>query len=120
MEFFRQLPMKLDETSLRETFTLAALPQWCEEIYAVKAGEQAEQAQMDCLWGRYEIRREPIRGGLRFMLPTCPNALQFTLTTGFPPAPAAVMLHCTINRPPEVVDPDFAESLDMFMQAWRG
>lgn len=37
-------------------------------------------------------------GGVRFSVPDCPNALAWTVTTGYPPEPNRIVLHATINR----------------------
>lgn len=37
-------------------------------------------------------------GGVRFWVPDCPNALAWTVTTGYPPYPERIVIHATINR----------------------
>jgi hypothetical protein len=39
-----------------------------------------------------------IKGGVRFSLLECPNALCWTITTGYPPDRNSIIIHLTINR----------------------
>ncbi|MDQ7079135.1 MAG: hypothetical protein Q9M41_00525 [Paracoccaceae bacterium] len=115
MEFFRSVDIACDESDLQARLTVAALPQFCSEIGAVQDIEN-EQGRMQCLWGSFVVRRDLIRGGVRFHLPDCPNALAWTITTDLPPAPETVVLHATINR--QEHDPDFIESIELFLDEW--
>jgi len=54
-----------------------------------------------------------IKGGLRFYLEECPNALAWTVTTGYPPAREAVVLHLTINR--QRKQPQFVDEINEFL-----
>jgi hypothetical protein len=59
------------------------------------------------------VHREVIRDGLRFTLPKCPNALQWTLTA----EADGSLIHCTINRAEH--DAEFIETIEQFGEAWR-
>ncbi|GAB0148205.1 hypothetical protein McPS_09450 [Marichromatium sp. PS1] len=61
------------------------------------------------------MRRECLRGGVRFALPECPNALAWTLTETIDGG--AVMIHCTIAR--HDPEPEFVESIETFVEDWR-
>ena len=115
MEVFRIAAVSPGAAPLAEALSLDRLPEWCDEITAVRP-DGPDSGEMDCLWGVFAVRREAITGGVRFSLPGCPNALQVTITTGFEPAPESVVVHCTINRTDP--DPDFAESVADFTDAW--
>ncbi len=115
MEFFRELPLETDQENLRRVVVLSALPELCREIGAVHDID-GDNARIACLWGSFEVQRMPIRGGVRLALPTCPNALAWTVTAGLPPRPDRVVLHATINRRQH--DPDFIESIEDFLDAW--
>ena len=115
MEFFRELPVETDQDSLRKVLSLSALPELCGEIGEVHDID-GDSAQIECLWGSFAVQRLPIRGGVRFALPTCPNALAWTVTAGLPPEPDHVVLHATINR--RAHDPDFIESIEDFLDSW--
>ena len=99
MEFFCQADVRTSEAELRELLTLERLPELCEAIDDME--EQDEELGRPiyfCHWGRYHLVRTLASGGVRFSVPDCPNALAWTVTTGFPPAPGAVVLHATIAR----------------------
>jgi hypothetical protein len=50
------------------------------------------------MWGEFTLRREKIMGGVRFSMLDCPNALAWTITTGYPPDRTKAIIHLTINR----------------------
>ncbi|WP_018864473.1 hypothetical protein [Thioalkalivibrio sp. ARh3] len=116
MEFFRTLPLRAGTDSLQAELTVPALPRLCPAIDTLVEDAGPDAGVVYCLWGEFRVRRECINGGVRFSLPGCPNALAWTLTTGHPPTPEAVMLHLTINR--QEHDPDFVESLEFFADSW--
>ncbi len=116
MEFFATARIGADADLLKSQVTLERLPEWCASIDTVL--EQAgDSGRIYCVWGEFAVHRETIRGGLRFTLPGCPNALAWTITTGLPPEPDAVVIHCTINRRQH--DPDFIETIEAFVDDWR-
>lgn len=116
MEFFRELDMASEEARLQQELTIASLPRFCSEISEVLS-ETGDEGEVYCLWGSFQVRRECIRGGVRFTMPGCPNSLAWTVTSGLPPEPEHTVIHCTINRREH--DPDFIESLELFVDAWR-
>jgi hypothetical protein len=54
---------------------------------------------------------------VRFTLLNCINAVTWSLTTGLPPDPDAIVVHLTINRTEQ--DADFVDSLEQFADDWR-
>ncbi len=116
MEFFATARVGTDPGTLQEELTIERLPEWCASIDTVLEGS-GDRGRVYCVWGEFVVTRELIRGGLRFTLPGCPNALAWTVTTGFPPDPDAVVVHCTINRREH--DPDFIETIEAFVDDWR-
>jgi hypothetical protein len=76
-----------------------------------------DSGEIYCLWGEFKVNREIIRGGLRFTLPECPNALAWTLTCGADSVSPWIQIHCTINR--STHEPEFIESIRMFVEDWR-
>ncbi|WP_019627050.1 hypothetical protein [Thioalkalivibrio sp. ALJT] len=116
MEFFRTLPLQADAETLQAAITVPTLPRLSSAIDALLENAGPDAGVVYCLWGEFRVHRECINGGLRFSLPGCPNALAWTLTTGHPPAPDAVILHLTINRSEH--EPDFVESLEFFADSW--
>ncbi len=69
------------------------------------------------LWGEFVISYDKINGGIRFTLVDCPNALSWTITTGFPPERKKIAIHATINRTqkPE----EFIEEIQEFLDEWE-
>ncbi len=71
----------------------------------------------ETLWGAFSISYHKINGGIRFTLLDCPNALAWTITTGFPPERNKIMLHCTINRTQKPTE--FVEEINEFLDEWE-
>ncbi|WP_038051021.1 hypothetical protein [Thioalkalivibrio sp. ALJ1] len=117
MEFFRTLRTRLDANSIQRLLDIPALPVYCDAIDALVEHQGLDAGVVYCIWGEFRVHRERINGGLRFSLPGCPNGLAWTLSTGHPPSPDAVVLHLTINR--QHHDSDFVESLEAFADAWH-
>ncbi len=112
MEFFRIVPVRSSEAALQATLDLASQATACASISLVEPFDERE-GHLDGVWGEFLLRRSEIMGGVRFELVTCPNALQWTITTGFPPAPEQVVVHATINRPEQ--SPELVASLEAFV-----
>lgn len=116
MEFFAQVPAPAaTPEQLQTLLTIADLPRWCASLYAVRRAN-GQRGEIETLWGVFEVTREPIRGGVRFSLPGCPNAFTWSVTTGLPPEPGTIVVHATINRSGH--DPDFIESIETFVSDW--
>ena len=120
MEFFALAQCPLTATQIQDTLSGQQLAAWCATINRVLHWED-EQGEIYSLWGQFRVRRELIRGGVRFTLPECPNALAWTLTVA-PPAGGAeaspgLQVHCTINRTEH--DPEFIATLEDFVADWR-
>ncbi|WP_018880586.1 hypothetical protein [Thioalkalivibrio sp. ALE30] len=116
MEFFRNLPATLNAETLQRRLNVPALPAHSDAIDTLILDDGPDAGVVYCLWGEFRVHREVINGGVRLSLPDCPNGLAWTLTTGHPPDPQAVVLHLTINR--QEHDPDFIESLEAFADSW--
>jgi len=116
MEFFAIVELSTSQEAL-QTLSIDKLSQYCAEIEQVFHIEHENSGKIYCLWGEFTVHRQVINGGVRFSMPHCPNALAWTITTGFAPEPDKVLLHCTINRTEH--DPDFIESIQDFIQAWK-
>jgi len=113
MEFFRRVTGGFPSGSL-SGITITDLSRYCASIDRVLA-DAGDKGAIYCVWGEFEVERQPIRGGLRFSLPKCPNALAWTITEE-ENGRGEITLHCTINR--EEHDPDFVASIDQFMDDW--
>ena len=97
MEFFRFIKVKTQDRIIQDELTLQSLELISNEIFVI--GDQNKtEADIGGIWGEFTLTRSLIKGGLRFALLECPNALAWTITTGFLPDPEAVIIHLTINR----------------------
>lgn len=112
MEFFAEARATADETALQQALSIGQLAGYCASVERVLQ-DRGGHGLIYCVWGEFPVRREAIKGGVRFTLPTCPNALAWTITTG----PERVIVHCTINR--QTHDPDFIESIETFVEDWK-
>jgi hypothetical protein len=115
MEFYGLANWQTTEQEIQQEVRLDNLPDLCEMIYYLMES-QGELCKFDTFWGQFHLRREKINGGVRFTMPDCPNGLSLTVTTGHPPDPQSVFVHCTINRLEH--DPNFIETLEDFVKSW--
>ena len=115
MEFFAIAQVGLDEHAIQEQITVNRMENYCDTIAVLEAG--GEIGEIDTVWGEFLVQRQKIRGGVRFALLTCPNALAWTITGGFPPAPDGVVVHGTINRTEQ--SEEFVASVAKFIESWR-
>lgn len=112
MEFFRILKVKVQESDIQKTLTLSHLDSISNDIFVI--GDQfKDKASIGGIWGEFTLTRVEINGGLRFALLECPNALSWTVTTGFPPDPNSIVIHLTINRKQQ--KPAFIEEIEEFL-----
>ena len=115
MEFFAYAQVRMSASDIQRHININNLPQWCASIDKLLSVE-GERGDIYCVWGEFRVTRELIHDGVRFTLPNCKNAVQWTLSPN-PENSAETMVHCTINRPTQ--DPDFVESLEIFVNDWR-
>jgi hypothetical protein len=112
MEFFRIIKAKTQDKNIQGELTFEHLELMSNEIFII--GDQNKtEANIGGIWGEFTLTRTPIKGGLRFALVECPNALAWTITTGFPPDPEAVVIHLTINRQQQ--KEAFIEEIEAFL-----
>lgn len=116
MEFFVQIDKSVSAERLQQEIQVKDIPRYCSFVSEIRPDEHNEQ-EMISFWGVHTVRRELIRGGIRFTLPGCPNVLSWTITTDLPPNLDEVVLHCVINRMEH--DPDFIESIEGFVDDWK-
>jgi len=116
VEFFAVVHIETTPETLQK-LTVRKLNQYCSDIDKVLHIENDNSADVYCVWGEFTVHRQVINGGVRFSLPNCPNALSWTITTGFEPEPNEVVIHGTINRTEH--DADFIESIQLFIQSWK-
>lgn len=116
MEFFATTIIPATAEELQRRLTIGELPHWCASIEKV-LGDARSTGEIFCVWGTFHANREDMRNGVRFSLPDCPNALQWTVTTGHQPNPRHTVIHATINRTEQ--DQDFIDSIRQFVDDWK-
>lgn len=115
MEFFAELDNAgLDAERLQQELTIGVLPRYCASIETVLEDHGDGTGSIYTVWGVLEVTRQPILTGVRFSLPTCPNAVTWSVTAE---DGDRLVVHATINRPTH--DPDFVETLEQFVTDWR-
>ena len=97
MEFFAYARRKTTSEVLKERLTIASLPQFCASIDKVLE-DNGDTGRIYCVWGEFPVDRQTISGGVRFTLPSCPNACAWTITTGHPPDPETVAVGEAFSR----------------------
>jgi len=114
MEFFQEVSANdLDVSHLKHLLTIKNLPVMCASINTV-ISEQGNEADIYCIWGNFNLRRDEIRYGIRFSLLNCPHALAWTIT--FDEERQNIVIHCTIIDKAE--QEDFINSIHEFVTDW--
>ena len=112
MEFFRFVNVKTSEGHLQKSLTLNNLDKISTEIFNLEVPSE-RVSSIGGIWGEFTLSRTKIKGGIRFALLECPNALCWTITTGFPPELESVVIHLTINR--QQKNQAFIEEIEEFL-----
>ncbi len=112
MEYFRIIKIKTTEQQIHQYLSLANLDKISTEIFTLDEPSEQE-AQIGGIWGEFTLSLNEIKGGCRFALLECPNALCWTITTGYPPDPESIIVHLTINRTEK--DNEFIEEITDFL-----
>ncbi len=112
MEFFRTVDILTTEQIIQEVFILEKLEEMTNELILLNLIDD-KSALIGGIWGEFTLERSTINGGLRFALKECPNALVWTITTGYPPAINSLVIHLTLNRIEKLKD--FIEEVEEFL-----
>ncbi len=112
MEFFRTVDILTTEQIIQEVFILEKLEEMTNELILLNLIDD-KSASIGGIWGEFTLERSTINGGLRFALKECPNALVWTITTGYPPAINSLVIHLTLNRIEKLKD--FIEEVEEFL-----
>lgn len=117
MECCYRIEPAIPAERLEALCTLRALPALCADVYEL-TGEpvgdgDVERGEVSCVWGVFDTRVSRVRNGVRYELLSCPNALQWTVTT----RGGVTTLHGSINQMEP--DPDFAETIRLFLERFR-
>ena len=112
MEFFRIIDISTTQELITEMLVLKNLEDLSTQLFLI-GKPQEDQVEIGSLWGGFSLLRNEIKGGLRFALKECPNALAWTITTGYPPAPEGVVIYLTVNR--KELEQEFIEEIEEFL-----
>lgn len=112
MEFFRTINKQTDEQRIKNAFDFSSLELISSQLFLLEPLDNSN-AKIGSLWGEFTLTRHEIKGGLRFSLLECPNALAWTITTGYEPDPNSIIVHLTINRTEK--DREFLEEIEDFL-----
>ena len=112
MEYFKIADVSATEELVQQRISLQNLELFCDSIFPLDSGEDI--CPIGGMWGEFTLRRDKIMGGVRFSMLDCPNALAWTVTTGYPPAREKVVIHLTINR--ERKQEEFVDEIHEFLK----
>lgn len=112
MEFFRVIEVKTEESEIQKRFDFHNLESMSNELFLLEIINE-NHAHIGSLWGEFTLQRTVIKGGLRFALLECPNALAWTITIGYDNDEGSVMIHSTINRKEK--NQEFIAEIDEFL-----
>ena len=112
MEFFRIIKVKIQDKIIQDKLTIANLESISNELFVI-GNQNTTEAEIGSVWGEFTLIRSLIRGGMRFALVECPNALAWTITTGINPDPDVIVIHLTINRKEQTAD--FIQEIEAFL-----
>lgn len=113
MEFFKIVNANTTEAELRELLKLEHLENYSSELISLGLPKD-HHMPIGGIWGEFNLSRQEIKGGVRFSLVECPNALAWTVTTGYLPAKDDVVIHLTINRLTK--EDQFLEEIQEFLE----
>ena len=116
MEFLTTASMPFTANELQRYLRIDTLPLWCASIENV-VSHQGDRGRVFCSWGEFAIHQEILRDGVRFSLPGCPHALQWTITADGDRQAGRIVVHCTLNR--AELDSDFVGVLEQFLRDWK-
>ena len=112
MEFFRIIDISTTQEQITELLVLKNIEGISSQLFSI-AEPQEDQVEIGSLWGEFTLSRDEIKGGLRFALKECPNALAWTITSGYPPAPEGIVIYLTVNR--KELEQEFIEEIEEFL-----
>jgi hypothetical protein len=115
MEFFRLIAIKTSETDIKKQINNNTISNLYPDIIVLNGNEKS--VSIGCIWGEFILQRDEIKGGIRYSMLDCPNALAWTITTGYPPARDQIVIHLTINR--QQKQQQFIDEINEFLDGWE-
>lgn len=115
MEFFKIINIETNPEWIQENINIENLEKITETNFVLE--KKGADALIGTLWGEFDLSYDKINGGVRFALTSCPNALAWTITTGFPPERNKIIIHATINRTQK--PQEFIDEINDFLDDWK-
>ena len=115
MEFFKIINVKTTADQIQKKIHFDNLDDLCESVFIMNKTKNI--ATIGSIWGEFSLQKDLINGGVRFSFLECPNALAFTITTGYPPEQEKIIFHLTVNR--TVLKPVFIDEIEGFINDWK-
>lgn len=115
MEYFKIIDIDTNQDWIQKNITIENLEEITETNFVLEKRDRT--ALIGTLWGEFELSFDKINGGVRFALTSCPNALAWTITTGYPPERNKLIIHATINRTQK--QQEFIDELHEFLDDWE-
>ncbi len=115
MEFFKIINVKTTADQIQKNIHFDNLEILCESIFVMDYKNNI--ADIGGVWGEFSLQKDKINGGLRFSLLECPNALTFTITSGYPPKPDQIIFYLTVNR--TELKLIFIDEIEEFINDWK-
>ena len=115
MEYFRIIDIKTTEEEIQANICPENVAEFAETMLYLSS--EHNYFNGSTLWGEFKISFDKIKGGVRFSLLDCPNAIAWTITTGFPPQRNQIVLHSTSNRTQKPAE--FIEEHEEFLDEWE-
>ncbi len=115
MEFFKIVDIETTQDWIQENIHPDNLDKITETNFVIL--KKGQDALIGTLWGEFKLSYDKINGGVRFALTSCPNALAWTITTGFPPERGKLIIHATINRTQK--QQEFIDEINDFLEDWE-
>ena len=111
MEYFKIVKVSTTEQELKLKLSHENLEKFCESIFCMEG--EADVCRIGGMWGEFTLRRDEIMGGVRFSMLDCPNALTWSITTGYQPERESIVIHLCINR--QKKPEEFVEEIHHFL-----
>ena len=114
MEFFKIVDRSSNESEIQKKISPENIGEFAESM--IFLGSEEAYFLGFTLWGEFKISYQKIKGGVRFTLLNCPNALAWTITTDYPPSRKEIVIQCTINRTKK--NAQFIEEIEIHLEEW--
>jgi len=114
MEFFRTIDRQVSEDVIQKQITPKSISEFADTMLFIEGHDQTFKGMT--LWGEFSIGYYKIKGGVKFTLLDCPNALSWSITCGYPPEQDKIVVHCSINR--KQISEVFLIEINEFLDEW--